>query len=97
MKITQQDLLFRWLTHLSITWLKFLDSIIKPYIPDEYMLKSTDDFMNKLKEFRGDQNQVMVSFDVVSLFTNVPLKETINIIVEYIFSDSTNDSQRTFL
>jgi len=71
---------------------KFLDSIIKPYIPDEYMLKSTNDFINKLKEFRGDQNQVMVSFGVMSLFTNVPLEETININAEYIFLDNKNDS-----
>jgi len=56
------------------------------------MLISTDDFMNKLKEFRGDQNQVMVNFDVFFLFTSVPLEETINIIAEYIFSDSTYDS-----
>jgi len=71
---------------------KLLDSIIKPYIPDEYMLKSTDDFMNKLNEFWGDQNQVMVSFDVVSLFTNTTGRNYQHNCRIYFFRDSTNDS-----
>ena len=33
----------------------------------------------------------MVSFDVVSLFTNVPLTETINLIADYVYAE-TNDS-----
>ena len=59
---------------------KFLDQLIKPYIPNQYMLNSTYDFLEKLKEFRPSTNQFMVSFDVMSLFTNVPLQKTIEII-----------------
>ena len=33
----------------------------------------------------------MVNFDVVSLFTNVPLTETINLIADYVYAE-TNDS-----
>ena len=55
---------------------KFLDNFIKPYIPDRYLLKSTDHFTEKLKQFQFGKNQVTVSFDVVSLFTNVPLSES---------------------
>ena len=35
--------------------------------------------------------EVRVSFDVVSLFTNVPLTETINLIADYDYAE-TNDS-----
>ena len=42
------------------------------------MLSSTWEFLDKLFIFKP--TDYMISFDVVSLFTNVPLKETIDII-----------------
>ena len=66
---------------------KFLDNFVKPYIPDRYLLKSTDHFMEKLKQFQFSKNQVMVSFDVVSLFTNVALSETIELIANRIYTE----------
>ena len=65
---------------------KFLDSIIKSYIPDSYILHSTDHFLDELNNFKFKANHKLVSFDVQSLFTNVPLDETINIIADYIYS-----------
>ena len=61
---------------------KFLDFLIKSYMPDAKMIQSTDEFLDKIKNFQFNPNQMLVSFDVVSLFTNVPLTETIEIIVE---------------
>ena len=66
---------------------KFLDNFIKPHIPDRYLLKSTDHFMEKLKQFQFSKNQVMVNFDVVSLFTNVPLSETVELIADRIYTE----------
>ena len=43
-------------------------------------------FLDKIKNFQFNPNQMLVSFDVVSLFTNVPLTETIEIIAEKFFS-----------
>ena len=59
---------------------KFMDSLIKPLIPNKYMLCSTDDFLLKLNNSNISSDNKLVSFEVVSLFTNVPLNETINII-----------------
>ena len=64
---------------------KYLDKIIKPYIPSKFMLNSTSSFLGRLKEFCFKPTDVLVSFDVVSLFTNVPLEFTINIIVDHIY------------
>ena len=64
---------------------KFLDSVIKPSIPDKYMLSSTNHFIEKLKQVKVQSHQILVSFDVVSLFTNVPLEETTQIITNYLF------------
>ena len=35
---------------------KFLDSIIKPHVPNSYMAQSTDDFLTKLKDFDFNSN-----------------------------------------
>ena len=50
---------------------KFLDNSIKPCMPDTYLLKSTEQFMNEVKQFNFTKNQTVVSSDVFSLFTNV--------------------------
>ena len=39
----------------------------------------------RLKEYCFKQTDLLVSFDVVSLFTNVALEFTINIIVDHIY------------
>jgi len=64
---------------------KFLDSPIKPFMPDKDKLKSTEQFLEKLKSNKFDKHDHLVSFDVKSLFTNVPLLETIEIIASYIY------------
>ena len=64
---------------------KYLDQIIKPHIPSKYMLSSTWEFLDKLKLFIFKPSDCMISFDVISLFTNVPLIETIDIISDYVY------------
>ena len=67
---------------------KVLDGFIKPNIPKDFMLHSTSDFIDKLKLYSIHGNETMVSFDVSSLFTNVPLLETIDIVCDYAYSDN---------
>ena len=62
-----------------------MDEIIKPIIPCEFMLKDTYDFVNKVGNLMPDTDPHMVSFDVVSLFTNVPTMKTIDIIIKLAF------------
>ena len=47
---------------------KYLDSLIKPQIKDTYFSKSTDNFIEHLKQFPCNNSLRIVSFDV-SLFT----------------------------
>ena len=70
--------------HLS----KYFDNFIKPNIPQTYMLKSTNDFLMKLKDYKLSGEEKMVSYDVVSLFTNVPLLETVEIILDLVYGTS---------
>ena len=46
------------------------------------MIQSTDELLAKIKNFQFNPNQTLVSFDVVSSFTNVPLTATIETIAE---------------
>ena len=69
------------LNTLKYALAKFLDDMIKPYLPHSRMLKSTDHFIEKLKEFNPNNQNTMVSFNVVSLFTKVPLVKTIDIVI----------------
>ena len=71
---------------------KFLDYLITPYMPDAKMIQSTDEFLDKIKNFQFNPNQMLVSFDVVSLFTNVPLTETIEITAKKIFFKDNGDT-----
>ena len=67
---------------------RYLDSYIKPNIPDEYMLTSSQEFLNTLSSNKSSvsSNHHMVSFDVTSLFTNVPLNESIQLAADYVYS-----------
>ena len=69
---------------------KFLDGLIKPHILDRFLLHSTEHFIDSLKDVPYSKKDNMVSFDVVSLFTNVPLPETIEIIINYLYEENKN-------
>ena len=51
---------------------KFLNGLIKPHIPDRFLLHSTEHFIDSLKDVPYSKKDNMVSFDVISLFTNNP-------------------------
>ena len=64
---------------------KYLAKVLSPLPSSEYTIRSTIDIMNKVKNERIPQGFNMVSFDVKSLFTSVPLKKTIDIAFERIY------------
>ena len=57
--------------------------MLKLLVINEYALKDSFDFVNRLRGLCL-QNAYMLSFDVDALFTNVPLLETIDLILERI-------------
>ena len=63
---------------------KALNSILTPYIPAQYMLKSTDDFIDLLRS--QNCKRIIASLDVESLFTNVPIDSTIDIIIKHAYN-----------
>ena len=59
---------------------KFMDSLFKQLIQNKCMLRSTNDFLLKLNNSNISSDDKFVSFDAGSLFTNIPLNQTINTI-----------------
>ena len=66
---------------------KYLDQLLSPLTRSRYTVNSTKDLVVKIKNEKVPQNCNMVSFDVKSLFTSVPLEYTIDIIIKRIFED----------
>ena len=66
---------------------KFRSALLTPHIPKEYCAEDTFTFVKDIKQVNSD-NKFMVSYDVTSLFTNIPLRETVNIAVEIILKSN---------
>ena len=70
---------------------KFLVPLLRLFSSGNYLVSNSFSFVNDLfsSNFNSD-NLIMASFDIKSLFTNMPLDETIDIIVTKLFSNSTH-------
>ena len=66
---------------------KHLAEILKPLTKSEYNIESTKDFIAKIKGKTIPEDFELVSFDVVSLFTKIPLEFTITHILDRIYRD----------
>ena len=62
---------------------KFLVPLLEPYSHNRYTVKNSQEFKEKI--IIQDSDLYMVSLDIESLFTNIPVEETINIILDKIF------------
>ena len=63
----------------------YLAQILKPLGQSQYTIKKSKLFIKTLKKQKISLGYQRVSFDVVSLFTDVPLEETINVIIKRIY------------
>ena len=49
--------------------------------------KNSTTFSNYIRNVLIEDDEIMVSFDVTSLYTNIPITDTLNIIKDYVHSD----------
>ena len=66
---------------------KFLVPILQPLTSNQYTVNSSFSFVKEITSTSFPHSTVMISFDVSSLFTNIPLDETVNIILDSLFSE----------
>jgi hypothetical protein len=64
---------------------KSLNATLQKYLPKEFMVESTHEFINIIKSVNNAP--MIASLDVESLFTNIPVKETIEIILENVYNN----------
>ena len=64
---------------------KYLAKLLAPLATSEYTVDSTRSFIKELKRYTATTNETLISFDVSSLFTNVPLDETIKIVLDRVY------------
>jgi len=74
-----------------------LADLLKPLVgKSEYYVKNTASFVKDLKDIRLKEDEIMNSHDVVSLFTNVPIKDALKAIEDKLKKDKTL-KERTML
>lgn len=75
---------------------KHLVKILSPLLDQTHTLKDTFDFVNKVSSLNTITDTTLVSFDVESLFTNVPTFETIEIILHQAFVNIPTNGEACF-
>ena len=60
---------------------------ISPLVRSQYTVESSNKFVNVIKQQVTPSSCKLVLFDVKSLFTNVPLDKTIDVILKRIYSN----------
>ena len=68
---------------------RFLCDLISPLVPNDYSFKDTFSFVSQIKKANLSKKYI-VSCDVTSLSTDIPLQETIGIAVNLIFNYNPN-------
>ena len=66
---------------------KWLDEKLKPLSVNEGTVSDSFGFLDDLQNIQVDDHSVLVSYDVSSLFANVPVNKTIEILAKKAFKD----------
>ena len=66
---------------------RYLATLLAPLATSSYSVSSTKDFISRIKDKTIVDDFELISFDVKSLFTNVPLDFTIKVILDKIYKD----------
>ena len=67
----------------------FLCDLLSTIVVDDYSCKYTFSFVSQIKN-ANLSGKFLVSYDLTSLFTNIPLHETIDIAINLIFNNNPN-------
>ena len=68
---------------------RFLCHLLSPFVPNDHSCKDTFSFVSQIKNANLSK-KCLVSYNVTTLFTNIPLQETIDIAINLIFNHNLN-------
>ena len=67
---------------------KYIANILKAYVKDENnKAKNSTTFSNYIRNVTIKDDEIMVSFDVIPLYRNIPITDMLNIIKDYVNND----------
>ena len=73
----------------NYNFVHFLSDLLSLLVPNDYFCKDTFSFVSQIKNANFSK-KCFVSYDVSSLFTNIPLQEAIDIAINLIFDHNPN-------
>ena len=68
--------------HLS----KFLSRILSSLLVNRYSVRNSKEFVDYVQNFEISESEILVSFDVVSLFASVPVDKALDLVLEHLTS-----------
>ncbi|XP_078621335.1 uncharacterized protein LOC144887811 [Branchiostoma floridae x Branchiostoma japonicum] len=93
-KIHKQDVPLRPIVSSigSVTYelAKFLAKILGPLVgKSQHHVQNSADFVDKIKDLRVEEDEIITSYDVCSLFTCIPPKDAVSVVKEALEADNT--------
>lgn len=68
---------------------KWLEEKLQPFANNQYTITDTCEFAYEIRKLKINNGDILVSYDVTSLLTNVPVDETIQILADKAFINNT--------
>ena len=90
-KLIFDSFLFLIYRYFSCNLAPFLCDLLSPLVSNDYSCKDTFSFVSQIKN-TNISRKCLVSYEINSPFTNIPLDRTIDIAINLIFNRNTNRS-----
>jgi hypothetical protein len=70
---------------------KYLAGLLSPFVgQSNHHIKNSETFVQKLQLIKLQETDILVSFDVVSLLTKVPLEDTLQVLSQHLHKQTVN-------
>ena len=63
------------------------------YKKNDHIIANLTDFINKVKNVKLPPNYKLASFDIINLYTNIPVRETLQILRNNLFESNKLNSK----